>query len=273
MRLSFANGEHADFVVDGGAVSLGNADGNTVVLASREVAPWHARMTVDPRGAVLEVLDANARTHVNARPVREKALLRCGDVVCLGPVTIALKADRDDMILTSVPAESSSTPAASTQPARVILRGVSGGHFGKTIAVNQRLLIGRDAACGLVIDEPRVAPRHATLEHAGEAIYLREIDGSGGLFVNGVAVRNAIVHPGDQLAFERNHYIVEAPGLPLRGESGLRDAQVITETLDAIRYDDLAQDGAHAQRAIWWLIGAAAVIAAGIALMIWRGVG
>jgi len=273
MRLSFANGEHADFVVDGGAVSLGNADGNTVVLSSRDVAPWHARMTVDPRGAVLEVLDPNARTHVNARPVREKALLRCGDVLCLGPVTIALKADRDDAILTSVPAESSQAASPATQPARVILRGVSGSHFGKTVAVNQRVLIGRDAACDLVIEEPRVAPRHASLEHAGDAIYLREIEGSGGLLVNGIAVRNAVVHPGDQLAFERNHFIVEAPGLPLRGESGLRDAHVITETLDAVAYDESSQGGAQAQHAIWWLIGAAAVIAAGIALMIWRGAG
>ncbi|MET0224964.1 MAG: FHA domain-containing protein [Dokdonella sp.] len=273
MRLSFANGEHADFVVDGGAVSLGNADGNSVVLSHRDVAPWHARMTVDPRGAVLEVLDPHARTHVNARPVREKALLRCGDVLCLGAVTIVLKADRDDLILTSVPAEPASVPSAATQPARVILRGVSGSHFGKTIAVNQRLSIGRDAACDLIIDEARLAPRHATLEHVGDAIYLREVAGSGGLLVNGVAVSNAIVHPGDQLVFERNHFIVEAPGLPLRGESGLRDAQVITETLDAVRYDDSSQGSARAQHAIWWLIGAAALIAGGIALMIWRGAG
>ncbi len=205
--------------------------------------------------------------------MREKALLRCGDVLCLGAVTIALKADRDDLILTSVPAESAPAASTATQPARVILRGVSGSHFGKTIAINQRLLIGRDPTCDLVIDEARIAARHATLEHAGDAIYLREVAGSGGLLVNGIAVRNAIVHPGDQLTFERNHFIVEAPGLPLRGESGLRDAQVITETFDAIRYDDSAHGGAQGQHAIWWLIGAAAVIAAGIALLIWRGAG
>lgn len=271
MRLSFSNGEHADFVVDGGAVSLGNADGNTVVLASRDVAPWHARMTVDPRGAVLEVLDPNARTHVNARPVREKALLRCGDVLCLGKVTIALKADRDDVILTSVPSESPTSAAAVSNPPRVILRGVSGSHFGKTIAVNHRLLIGRDADCGLVIDEARAAPHHAVLEHIADAIYLREVAGSGGMFVNGVRVKNAIVHPGDQLAFERSHFIVEAPGLPLRGENASKDAQAAAEALDAMRDGDTRQDAAHAQHAIWWLIGAAALIALGIALLIWRG--
>src|SRR5512142_2797852 len=83
MRLSFLNGEHADFVVEDGVISLGSAEGNTLVLAGRDIAPWHARITVDRRGIVLEVLDFAARTHVNARPVREKALLRLGDVLVL----------------------------------------------------------------------------------------------------------------------------------------------------------------------------------------------
>ena len=53
MRLSFANGEHADFVLESGAASLGHAQGNTLVLSAAGVAPWHARVTIDPRGAVL----------------------------------------------------------------------------------------------------------------------------------------------------------------------------------------------------------------------------
>ena len=105
MRLSFANGEHADVVVDEGAASLGNAEGNTVVLSGRDVAAWHARLTVDERGIVLHVLDPTARTHVNARPVREKALLRCGDMLCLGKVMIEMKGDGEDLIESRVAAE------------------------------------------------------------------------------------------------------------------------------------------------------------------------
>ena len=190
MRLSFGNGEHADFVVEGGTISLGSADGNTVLLPSRDVAAWHARMTIDPRGVVLDVLDPAARTHVNARPVREKALLRSGDIVCLGKVMVTLKVDRDDEISTVVPAESPNSKNASATPARVMLRGVSGSHFGKSIAVNQRVAIGRGADCGLVIDDPRLALRHATMEQVDEAIYLRQTGDAGGALVNGVHVLN-----------------------------------------------------------------------------------
>lgn len=256
-------------MVDGGVVSFGNAEGNTVVLPARDVVPWHARVTVDARGAVLEIVDPGARAHVNARPVREKALLRSGDVLCLGKIAIALKADRDDEILTKVPAAGSGRATAAAQPPKVVLRGVSGSHFGKTIPVNQTLLIGRAPECGLVIDEPRVAPRHASLEHAGDAIYLRGVDASASLFVDGIRVRDAIVHPGDQLSLENHHFIVEAPGLPLRGEDRLRDAHAITQPLEPIDHGRLPSS--HAHHAIWWLIGAATIIAGAIALLIWHG--
>lgn len=269
MRLSFANGEHADFVMDGGSASLGHADGNTLVLPGRDVAARHVRLTVDTRGIVLEVLDPAARTHVNARPVREKALLRCGDTLCLGSSTIVVKADRDDMIHSSVPA-ASPQPAAQMHPPRVVLRGVSGSHFGKAIAVNPRLLVGRDPACGLVVEDAPVAGRHVTIENVGDAIYLRDDAGHGATLVNGVRVGDAVVHPGDQIAFGRDHFIVEAPGLPLRGENTTDVARAITETMDVVKAGDA--DGARAQGAIWWLIGAAALIAAALGLLIHRGI-
>lgn len=272
MRLSFANGEHADFVMDGGSANLGHADGNTLVLPGRDVAARHARLTVDPRGIVLEVLDPSARTHVNARPVREKALLRCGDTLCLGSSMIVVKADHDDSIARSVPSMPAQ-PAPATHPPRVILRGVSGSHFGKAIAVNPRLAVGRDRTCGLVIDDAHVAAHHATIENVGDAIYLRDAAATAATLVNGVRVGDAVIHPGDQIAFGREHFIVEAPGLPLRGDDGADVVRAITETMDAVHSGvGEAADGARAQGAIWWLIGAAALIAAALGLLIHRGI-
>ncbi|MEO5622184.1 MAG: FHA domain-containing protein [Dokdonella sp.] len=270
MRLSFANGEHADFLLEGGAASLGNASGNTLVLAGPDIAAQHARLTEDRRGVVLEVLDPAARTHVNARPVREKALLRCGDVLCLGKVTITLKADRDDLIETSIPPESV-PPATAQSPSRVILRGVSGSHFGRTIAVNHRIVVGSGADCGLVMEEGQIVSRHASIENVDESIYLRNIGGArNGSMVNGVRVTDAIVYPGDQVAFERNYFIVEAPGLPARGQARADDAQ----PLDVV--DDRQASGVaappRARGAIWWLIGVAALIALALGLLIHRGI-
>jgi pSer/pThr/pTyr-binding forkhead associated (FHA) protein len=264
MRLSFANGEHADVVLNDGSASLGSADGNELTLNRAGVMPRHARVTIDTRGIVLDVLDPAARTHVNARPVREKALLRCGDLLCLGTVVIALKPDADDIIQTDMPAEAPDA-VPTVYPPRAVLRGVSGGHFGQAIAVPGRLVIGRDPACDLVIDDARIAPRHATLDNIDDAIYLRGTAASNATFVNGVKVKDAIVHPGDQLVFENSHFIIEAPGLPLRREL----EQSTADTSNTARPDQAPK---QPKGALWWLIGAAALIALGLMLLIHRGI-
>jgi pSer/pThr/pTyr-binding forkhead associated (FHA) protein len=268
MRLSFLNGEHADFVVEDGVISLGSAEGNTLVLSGRDIAPWHARITVDRRGVVLEVLDFAARTHVNARPVREKALLRLGDVLVLGIVAMMLKPDRDDAIETRLPAETDDTDdAPDGAPARVVLRGVAGSHFGRAIALKQRLVVGRAADCDIVIDDAQIAPHHATVENIAEAICLRDMGSGAGALVNGLRLTTAVLHTGDQLAFGRDHFVVEAPGMPLRGEVA---AAPQPETAD-FEAANAAALPADARGSIWWLIGAAALIALGLVWILLRG--
>jgi len=264
MRLSFGNGERADFVMDDGVVNLGSAVGNGVVLGDRDVAPWHARLTVDARGIVLEIMDPNARTHVNARPVREKALLRCGDVLCLGRTAIAIKADADASIATAIPGPAAS-PTAPSQPPRAVLRGVAGSHFGKAIGVNPRLVVGSSPAADLVVDD-RIAPEHAAIEWHGDALWLRDLGSTDGCLVNGIRVRNARLHPGDQVGFGRHQFVVEAPGLAARGAMPASAA----DAAEARPANEPA--AADSSGGIGWLIGAAALIALALVLLFHRGV-
>ncbi|MCR6700130.1 MAG: FHA domain-containing protein [Dokdonella sp.] len=215
MRLSFPNGEHRDVVIAAGAVTLGSAEGNTIVIAADGVHAWHARVTADARGLVLDVLDAAARTHVNARPVREKALLRLGDTVCLDRVAVLVKPDRD----TDVASDADTIDADGCAPvARAALRGISGSWFGKSIALNPRLTIGSSAGNDLVVDEAGVEPLHATIVLGGQRIVLRS-HGSGGVHVNGVVVAAAVLRSGDQVVVGRNRFLIEAPGLPSADEA------------------------------------------------------
>jgi len=270
MRLSFLNGEHADFVVGDGVISLGQAEGNTLVLAGRDIAPWHARINVDQRGIVLEVLDFAARTHVNARPVREKALLRLGDVLCLGVVAMMLKPDRDDAIETRLPVESEDAEESPDgAPARVVLRGVAGSHFGLAIALRQRLVVGRASDCDIVIDDNQIAPHHATIENLDETICLRDMGSGAGAMVNGLRLTTAVLHTGDQIAFGRDHFLIEAPGMPLRGEIAVTESN--SSDLEAESADAANVHPADGRGSIWWLIGAAALIGLGLVWILLRG--
>jgi pSer/pThr/pTyr-binding forkhead associated (FHA) protein len=295
VRLSFPQGEHQDVIVPPGEITIGSAPDNTVVLATDGIQPHHASIVVDQRGFTLLVKGAEAWTHVNARPVREKAILRLGDVVSLQSVNLLLKPDSDDSIY--LPAEAvgedmKDVEANDTRyrqvPPKAVLRGVSGPYFGKVVAIRGRLVIGRGDDCDLVLDEPEMSRKHAMIEVRQNDIYLRDLGSTNGTYVNGVKVRDAALFTGDQLAFDRNRFLIEAPGMPLRradarpapapvAADGRGQAQV-TQTMRAIRLEQptptatpsvapAAPDEPSGNWSPWWLIGAAALIALGIALL------
>lgn len=290
VRLSFPKGEHADVLVAPGETTIGAAPDNVVVVAATGVAAHHASIVADLRGFTLLIHDPSARTHVNARPVREKAILRLGDVVSVDSVNLVLKPDSDASI---EPAPAAGDGAAEAEhetrfrvaPSRAVLRGVSGPYFGKVVPVHGRIEIGRGAECGLVLDEPEMSRRHALIEVTPNEIYLRDLGSANGTFVNGVQVRDAVLYPGDQIAFDRNRFLIEAPGMPVRRLEPRTPAStpavepraphLITQTLRAVRADDLpaaAPPPPGEPEAPGWnpwaLLAAAVLIAGAFALLI-----
>jgi pSer/pThr/pTyr-binding forkhead associated (FHA) protein len=301
VRLSFTQGEHQDFIVTGGEISIGSAPDNQVVLVSDGVAARHAKVIADHRGYLLSVQSKESRTHLNGRPIRETAILRLGDVLSIDTVNILLKADSDDRI-TGVPVmasediiESSSVQEGSSSKAhyrassaRIVLRGVSGRYFGKVVPVYDRLLIGRGSDCDLALDQSEMSGIQVQIEISGQEIFLRDRGSARGVVVNGVQVRDARLFSGDQLTFDHDRFVVEAPGLPTRESvswSGAarntgRQPQV-TQTMRAIQLSDFAERKTENKNDSdrseplgwnpWWLIACAILIAFGVtALLLFR---
>ena len=135
MRLHFPNKEHADLLVAPGDTTIGAADDNAVVLKRPGIAQRHAVLSVGERGFVLNVVDAGARVHVNARPVREKAIVRLGDMVSLDTLQFMLKPDRDaawraQLEVTRTVQEYSGDPTAAVLPGTGQVRSSSQMCFG-----------------------------------------------------------------------------------------------------------------------------------------------
>ncbi len=280
MRLCFPNNENPDVLVATGDNAIGAAPDNAIVIDAPGIAAHHVNLQVSERSLVLNVIDAQAGTHVNARRVRSKALLRLGDIVSLDTVQIVLKPDSDDSIRTTLPAQSPEQDSANqgdpSAPARLVLRGVSGNYFGKIVPVRGRLTIGSGKDCGLVLDETKMRERHALIEVVGEAIYLRDLGSADGTTVNGVSVRDAVLFPDDQIGFEHNRFLLEAPGLPQRGHDADVDESAepvanITQTMRAVPKPTAgvksAPEPATQRNDIWWLIGVAALIGIGLAIL------
>lgn len=238
MRLHFPQGERKDALLKEGETSIGFAPGSDVEIKGDGVVESHVVITVDARGPVLWVRSPDAWTHVNGRPVREKAILHVGDLISLGSVSLMLKPDNDASISQHKPppadpeeamSESGSETRYRMTPPKALLRGVSGPYFGKVLPVPGRLVIGRGSDCDLVLDEPEMSRKHAMIEVTAAGIYLRDMGSSNGTFVNGVQVRDAVLYSGDQIAFDRNRFLVEAPGMPTRADNEYQAEQSVGE--------------------------------------------
>jgi FHA domain len=285
MRLTFPNGEHPD-VVEPSRVTLGSSSDSRVRLEG--LADRHAVLANDRRGLWLVIESSEATAHVNARPVSRLALVRPGDLISLGRVQILLRSENEPMT-SQIPPASAALNRETTRNSpicseRFILRGVGGAHFGLSFPLCDPVVVGRGESADLRLDEPTLGDRHARVELHGDRVVLRDLTaGQGqGTILNGVAVRNALLMTGDQLAWEQNRYVLEAPGLSSPGLSAqvqrhdttpLPKTAHSTQTMRPVTSVHAAQSPPSSQGETlpsgkasmvwgWWLIGAAAVLGA-----------
>ena len=281
MQLTFPNGEHANVALQG-EVTVGSQSGSRVCLADSGLAPHHASFLHDRRGLWLRVPAGAHGVHLNARPVRRLAQLRPGDLVCLDKLRLVVRAGEEPAIDRRIPATQPPpmNEAQRVSAARVVLRGLSGQHFGRSYTLTEPRLFGRSASADVRLDDAAVAERHAVVELHSDRVVLRAL-GNGTSLVNGVPVRDAVLSPGDQLAIDQHRFMLEAPGLPQRGLSGGQQPRAVihTQTMQAVRVP-VARDPSPAMQpaapvqpardpgALWWLIAAAAVLAAALTALL-----
>lgn len=249
MRIEFPNAAREDFHWVQAVLQVGSAPDNDLVLASTQAAPRHLRIRQDRRGWVLEVLPSADRIHVNARPVRERALLRPGDVVSVGDCRMLLRDDEDPSARPAlrVPEEGRCT---------VALRAVAGSLSGRVMPVREKLDIGPDGS--LPLELPQGDHASLCLRWHDSQLLLETIQPSERhpLRVNGVEVKQATLHPGDQIGLAMHRFVVDGPGMHPDPEL------VLAESLPT----HLPEEDAGPAREVWWLIVTAALLALGIAL-------
>jgi hypothetical protein len=213
MRAHFPNGEHPDTFWAEGRLSIGSGPHHRISIAHPAVAETHLYVDVDPVRGIELAVPTGAEVHVNGRPVREKALARLGDAVLIGPLKMVIKADQDNREQPPPSFNDGVGPGIKNLAARAMLRAVSGQYFGKVIGLKVRTTIGRGPECDLVLEEAQMSRQHACIESTGSGIFLRDLGSQNGTFVNGVAVRDAILKPGDQIAFDQNRFVLETVGV------------------------------------------------------------
>lgn len=255
LRLRFPDAASADLVLEPGVYTVGRGDDGRLGPAARHDALLQVCM--DRRGAWLQVRDGVRGVHVNGRPVRRMALLRAGDVVF---------ADGSELLLLGEAPPAPGAADAGAVEARVVLRGVGGLNHGRSFTLERGCAIGTARDCAVRIDGPAVGERQAVLEPGDGGIVLRETGTRAACTVNGHAVREARLRPGDQIVIGAHHRFVLESSSPSPGRRIERDA---SEFIPAAEPEPAAAP-VRAWR-VPWLLVAAMLLSAALSVLLLYG--
>lgn len=285
MQLSFPNGEYRDVNFETGEVTIGARPDMMVSLPKSGLSGHHASIIADRRGLWLRVLPDSQAIHLNGRPVKQLAMLRVGDLLCFDQIRIQLRDTDAKAINRNIPENAPLTLNETQQvsAARVLLRGLSGQHFGRIYGLVNPQLLGSGANADIIIEDATVAEKHAQIELHGDKVVLRASSPQSISYVNGIPVTDALLSPGDQITIEQSRFMLEAPGLPLRGRDVAVPSGTVahTQTIQAVKAkvpvehggpgpleSENTQQNPQDTSALWWLIAAAAILAASLTALL-----
>jgi ABC-type multidrug transport system ATPase subunit/pSer/pThr/pTyr-binding forkhead associated (FHA) protein len=170
-----------------GSLVAGRAPDVDFTLAHVEISRRHCRFTWDGNACTIQDLGSVCGTSVNGRRLDGATNLRPGDRIEIGPVTL-------EFGLGNPPALD--TLASATVAARMLVRGSPA----ERVVVNQELVIGRDPKADVVLTDPGVSRRHASLRPLpGGGCVVVDLNSTGGSFINGLRFDERQLTVGDRL--------------------------------------------------------------------------
>lgn len=181
-----------------GSLVVGRSRECDIVLPSDNVSRRHARLTLDSRGLVVEDLASANGIRVNGTPVEGAAVVKDGDVLTVGDYRLHV---RGRPLTTGV------------RSVFLTLHGLDRGVAGRVFEIaNRTTRVGRDADCGLVLEDESVSRIHAriTVRPDGTTV-VEDTDATNGVFVNDRPVRVWQLDDGDRVRFGDVSFQVALP--------------------------------------------------------------
>lgn len=161
-------------------ITIGAAADNDVVLDFPIISGHHARLLIDANGATLEDLSSKNGTAVGRPEQRiQRQSLSGSETVFFGSLQV---------------------PSARLLDGSMLLE-----QQGREVALPPTtMVIGRDPAADMVLDDPLVSWHHARLSRSAAEVVLEDVGTTNGTFVNGRRVQGSVpLTVGDRLRVGR----------------------------------------------------------------------
>lgn len=218
MKLVFPGGEHPQVLLGPGVNRVGSDPQANIVLDKPGVLPQHCQLHVSATGVMLEVPQGTT-VSVNGRRVDGLIALRAGDSVTFDHVLARLASVEGTTA--SVGGEATYPRAANDDPGvtavrqvmpMYVLRGVTGGAFGRSYPLQGAVTIGRSPECDVQINDPGLSRVHARLVPEEDGVRVEDLGSTNGTFLNDRRVMRETARIGDEIGFDKLRFRLAGPG-------------------------------------------------------------
>lgn len=210
MKLVFPGGEHPQVLLGQGVNRVGSDPHSNIVLDKPGVLPEHCQLHVSSTGVMLEVPHGTT-VSVNGRRVDGLIALRPGDSVTFDHVlarlasldTVSNAREGDGPGLPRAANDDPGVTAVRQVMPMYVLRGVTGGAFGRSYPLQGPVTIGRSPECDIHINDPGLSRVHARLVPTEDGVQIEDLGSTNGSFINDRRVVNGKARLGDELGFDK----------------------------------------------------------------------
>lgn len=217
---------------------------------------------VHDHGLWLVRSDTGVHVYVNGRQIRKLAMLRAGDKIHVDGKRYVLHTDSTSQSLESVVENNELSQV--TDNTRTILRGVGGVYHGQSFALGKPIVIGSHIDAQIRLSAASAATYHATIQNVDGRLILRHYASDLNTEVNGRVIGDALLQPGDQIAFDhQSRFVLESPLV------GIKHAVGTAET--AVEHLQESKARQSSIRHLQWVILGAVFISAALVLLLLYG--
>ncbi|NNM53005.1 MAG: FHA domain-containing protein [Pseudomonadales bacterium] len=183
-------------------IALGRHSSNRLVAREEAVSEFHAEILCEDGRCYLLDLGSVNGTYLNDHRVLARTELKAGDIVRLHTVALAVldAADKGEHLSSRV------APPIPWQ-----IQALNDPLKGRVFPLQGKLLVGRDAACDIVVPGSHVSRRHAEFSIRAGAPWVHDLGSSNGTFVNGKRVEDSQLATGDEVRCDALRFRVLGP--------------------------------------------------------------
>lgn len=188
----------------GEQLTVGSDITSTLVLSGLGIEPHHVTVKINGERALLQPVAGDC--FINGKTVEQEWELKAGDQLRLGLQQLAIVDSREQ----SQAAEHRPEPEQekiehwTLKPDHPKLQG-------KSYTVRNRLVVGRDKGCDLMLPSKLLSRQQAELVVKGGSLWVHDLGSSNGTFVDGKRIEKTFLKGGETLSFAKIDFQVIAP--------------------------------------------------------------